>query len=100
MNASIRLVRGTAGSGKTLVLTRRAIYLAAQNPEWRICVLTFNDKLARLLEANLRGYGNVKVSTFSKLCSALLRDYRPYSGLDNPRAGCAPMPRCLLSMLA
>lgn len=75
LNASIRLVRGTAGSGKTLVLTRRAIYLSAQNPGWRMCVLTYNDKLAHSLAASLRGCGRAKVTTFYKLCTALLKDY-------------------------
>jgi hypothetical protein len=73
-NASIRLVRGVAGSGKTLVLTRRAQYLAAQYPEWRMCVLTFNDELARSLRASLKGVRNIKrVTTFHSMCAGLLK---------------------------
>jgi hypothetical protein len=72
-NAAIRLVRGVAGSGKTLVLARRAQYLAAQHPEWQIRVLTYNDKLSRVLRAQMRGFRNVKVSTFHRLCSTLLK---------------------------
>ncbi|NIN94197.1 MAG: UvrD-helicase domain-containing protein, partial [Anaerolineae bacterium] len=75
-NAAIRLVRGVAGSGKTLVLTRRAQYLAAQYPEWRIGVLTYNDPLARSLRAQLKGISNIKrVTTFHNMCAALLRSY-------------------------
>lgn len=72
-NASIRLVRGVAGSGKTLVLVRRAQYLAALYPEWRICVLTYNRNLASALEAQLKGLRAVrKVTTFHAMCKALL----------------------------
>jgi superfamily I DNA/RNA helicase len=75
-NAAIRLVRGVAGSGKTLVLVQRAQYLAAQHPEWRIGVLTYNSELARMLRANLKGIAPIKrVSTFHKLCAGLLKGY-------------------------
>jgi hypothetical protein len=75
-NAAIRLVRGVAGSGKTLVLTRRARYLAAQYPEWRMGVFTYNDELAGSLRAQLRGVRAIKrVATFHGLCSSLLRGY-------------------------
>jgi superfamily I DNA and RNA helicase len=39
----IQRIRGLAGSGKTIVLARKAAYLHAQNPEWRIAV-TFNTR--------------------------------------------------------
>jgi hypothetical protein len=75
-NAGICLVRGVAGSGKTLVLTRRAQYLAAQYPEWQICVLTYNHALARSLRAPLKGVSNIKrVTTFHRACAALLKGY-------------------------
>ncbi|RMF26295.1 MAG: hypothetical protein D6759_19885 [Chloroflexi bacterium] len=74
-NAAIRLVRGVAGSGKTLVLTRRAQFLAAQYPEWHICVLSYNKDLADLLQADLKGLPQVEVTTFHSLCTRLLREY-------------------------
>jgi hypothetical protein len=86
-NAAIRLVRGVAGSGKTLVLVRRAQYLAAQHPEWRIGVLTYNSELAKMLRGNLKGITPIKrVSTFHGLCSGLLKGYIDWK---EPQGGCA-----------
>ena len=39
----IQRIRGLAGSGKTIVLARKAAYLHAQHPDWRIGV-TFNTR--------------------------------------------------------
>ena len=71
-NTAVRLVRGVAGSGKTLVLTQRARYLAALYPEWNIAVISFNDELVKNLKACLKGIRNIKTYTFHKLCSTLL----------------------------
>lgn len=81
---SVRLVRGVAGSGKTVVLLQRARYLAAQHPQWRIGVLTYNKALQEILRANLKGISQIKVMTFDGLCSALLHDVRPWSTPANP----------------
>ncbi len=75
---SIRLVRGVAGSGKTLVLIQRARYLAAQHPSWQIAVVTFNAALGSVLQASLKGIPNVKVTGFDRLCSGLLGQVRPW----------------------
>ena len=75
-NTSIRLVRGIAGSGKSLVLTQRARYLAAQYPEWNIAVLTYNDQLRQHFLASLKKNPNVHPLTFHTLCSSLMRSYR------------------------
>ena len=71
---AVRLVRGVAGSGKTLVLTQRARYLAASFPEWRILVLTFNDSLAESLAAALLRIPNIHVKTFYGLCHDIMRN--------------------------
>lgn len=42
-----RLIRGVAGSGKTLILAARAKYLSKQNPDWKILVLCYNISLAQ-----------------------------------------------------
>ncbi|MFP3423158.1 nuclease, partial [Bacillus sp. SIMBA_161] len=34
-----RLIRGVAGSGKTLILASRAKLLSKQHPEWKILIL-------------------------------------------------------------
>ena len=67
-NTSIRLVRGVAGSGKTLVLAQRARYLSAQYPEWNLLVLTYNKALQTHLQSVLRGTPRVKVYTLHGLC--------------------------------
>ncbi len=75
---AVRLVRGVAGSGKTLVLTQRARYLAARYPEWRILVLTFNDKLKDSLADSLFRCSNIRVCTFYGLCRQLMSDRIPW----------------------
>ena len=77
-NTSIRLVRGIAGSGKTLVLGQRARYLAAQYPEWNILVLTFNKALRQHLEIGMKGVTSVVVNHFHALCRRIIGDYRPW----------------------
>ena len=44
-----RIIRGVAGSGKTIILATRAALLARENPNWRILVLCFNIPLAKYL---------------------------------------------------
>ncbi|WP_309122561.1 3'-5' exonuclease [Paenibacillus sp.] len=48
-----RLIRGAAGSGKTLVLANRARLLAKQHPDWRILVLCSGLSLSRSLEQTI-----------------------------------------------
>ncbi|MDN4592529.1 3'-5' exonuclease [Polycladomyces subterraneus] len=45
-----RLIRGVAGSGKTLILASRAKILAESHPDWHILVLCFNIALARYID--------------------------------------------------
>ncbi len=45
-----RLIRGVAGSGKTLILASRAKLLAKKHPDWKILVLCYNISLARTIE--------------------------------------------------
>ncbi|WP_461201965.1 3'-5' exonuclease [Anoxybacillus sp. TBDG-1] len=42
-----RLIRGVAGSGKTLILASRAKLLAKQHPDWKILILCYNISLAQ-----------------------------------------------------
>ncbi|WFR62790.1 3'-5' exonuclease [Paenibacillus amylolyticus] len=44
-----RLIRGVAGSGKTLVLVSRARMLAKANPDWNILVLCYGSTLSQYL---------------------------------------------------
>ncbi|RKN77077.1 3'-5' exonuclease [Paenibacillus ginsengarvi] len=45
-----RLIRGVAGSGKTLVLASRAKMLAKTQPDWKILVLCYGIPLSRSLK--------------------------------------------------
>jgi superfamily I DNA/RNA helicase len=69
-NIAIRLVRGFSGSGKTLVLMQRARFLAAQYPEWKIGVLTYNKPLQQQLEQTFKGT-TIQARTFHSLCNRL-----------------------------
>lgn len=59
-----RLIRGVAGSGKTLILASRAKLLAKQHPNWKILILCFNISLARSIEQMFRHMMNEPDSLF------------------------------------
>ncbi|MBA3869849.1 MAG: UvrD-helicase domain-containing protein, partial [Anaerolineae bacterium] len=72
-SASVRLVRGVAGSGKTLVLVRRAQHLVSQYPQARLLVMSFNVELARDLKARLHlPDEQVMVASFHRICRMIL----------------------------
>lgn len=77
-----RLVRGVVGSGKTLVLLYRAVFLSQLNPDWRILVLTYNRTLAEYLRRRgLEIGGNldqIEIVHFHKWCMDALS---PLGGL-------------------
>ncbi|WP_096154049.1 3'-5' exonuclease [Bacillus sp. FJAT-45066] len=45
-----RLIRGVAGSGKTLILASRAKMLAKKNPDWKILILCYNISLSNSIQ--------------------------------------------------
>ncbi|MFW6252886.1 MAG: 3'-5' exonuclease [bacterium] len=47
-------VRGSAGTGKTVVAVHRAVHLARRNTESRVLLVTFSDILARYLSEQLK----------------------------------------------
>jgi len=67
-----RLLRGVAGSGKTIVLICRVRHLLAQHPDWRILVVCYNRVLAGFLHRTI-GDKRVEVSTFDAWCRQQLR---------------------------
>ncbi|KXK24199.1 MAG: UvrD/REP helicase [Chloroflexi bacterium OLB15] len=78
-NAEVRLVRGVAGSGKTLVLARRAFRLTNDYPDARFLVLTFNTELARDIRERLgldseSQSPGLEITNFHKLCRRILID--------------------------
>ncbi len=85
LGAGYRVIRGVAGSGKTLVLTHRARHIARHFPDWRILLMCFNRPLSSALRAEVRDCSNVFVRTFDQVT------YRVLSGagmIDN--AGAKP----------
>ena len=57
-----RVIRGVAGSGKTLILLSRSRYLHRHWPRLRILVVTFNRVLGRALETWMSGSGGVRAT--------------------------------------
>jgi thymidine kinase len=69
----IRLVRGVAGSGKTLVLVRRTRHLAERYPNAKMLVLSFNIEIAKDLERRVGlPPDRARVIHFHKLCREIL----------------------------
>ena len=77
-----RVIRGVAGSGKTLVLTYRAHLLSRAFPQHRVLVTCFNRSLAASLARQLDS-PNVVVETVDKL---LRRAREAVGGPDMPYA--------------
>lgn len=80
-----RLIRGPAGSGKTLILAARSILLLKRNPDWKILVLSTGTILANSIsdmlsemkdrEGEQQISGNISVLTFSVWA---LQDFKCY----------------------
>ena len=63
-----RLVRGVAGSGKTVMLICRARHLRARYPEWRILVLCYNRVLADYLRDAIGPDPRIEVLHYHSWC--------------------------------
>lgn len=68
-----RVIRGVAGSGKTLVLVHRARTLARLLPGKRILVTCFTRSLASQLRAHLSDLPNVQVLNLDRLMTQVVR---------------------------
>ena len=73
LGGGYRLIRGVAGSGKTLVLTHRAKHFATLLPQWRILLLCYNRALANALDNEVGAVPNVEAMTVDTLASRLLK---------------------------
>ena len=80
-----RVIHGSAGSGKTMILVFRAQQLAsAAQPDRPILVLCYNRALSQRIEGQLRQRGvdeRVVVRTFHSWCQELVKAYQ----LDVPK---------------
>jgi hypothetical protein len=70
-----RVIRGVAGSGKSLVLTHRARWLASQAPDLRVLLTCFNVVIAKALAAELADVPNVSVQHLDSLAWQTCRHY-------------------------
>lgn len=72
------MVSGVPGSGKTVILLSRAIYLAKEHPDWNIRIVAYNRSISTKIENRLKSIvsecefmnislRNISVSTFHKL---------------------------------
>lgn len=75
-----RVIRGVAGSGKTLVLVHRARMLSRTLPTQRILVTCFTRSLASQLRGHLAECSNVEVRTLDSVFSDTIRK----AGLRHP----------------
>ena len=66
-----RVLRGVAGSGKTLVLAHRARYLHKHWPQWRILVLCYNRVLANALATMVTSDDRLVVTNIDRLAYRL-----------------------------
>lgn len=67
-----RVIRGVAGSGKTVILVHRARLLAQIHPRDRILVTCYNRSLQGYLARQLEPYRNVTVSTVHRQLGKVL----------------------------
>ncbi|MDI6696829.1 MAG: AAA family ATPase [Anaerolineales bacterium] len=84
-----RLLRGIAGTGKTLILLYRAKLLAANDPNIKILILCWNTALANYMRQmfnkfRLEAKGSVKILHFSQFVRDFLEiQYDPFTKYDN-----------------
>jgi hypothetical protein len=71
MGWGYRMLRGVAGSGKTLVLTHRARFLHESEPTYRILLLCFNRLLANALELMVDPGDRLTVTNVDRLAYRL-----------------------------
>jgi hypothetical protein len=89
-----RVIRGVAGSGKTLVLVHRARLLARAHPDRRVLVTCYTRSLASRLRAQLSEHRNVVAVHLDRLMSQAIRR----AGLRHPgyAGGSGPVARAAL----
>ncbi|KZL88607.1 DEAD/DEAH box helicase [Clostridium magnum] len=78
-----RVIRGVAGSGKTVILICRAKYLAEIHKDWNILVLCYNKTLANFLKTSIVDdkLKNVEVIHFHGWINKIFNSLKLRSGL-------------------
>lgn len=80
LGAGHRVIRGVAGSGKTLILVYRARLVATANPNRQYLFTCFTKTLANSIARLLEDHPNVHVINLDKLLFGFIRD----AGLRHP----------------
>lgn len=86
-----RLLRGIAGTGKTLIMLYRAKMFAANNEDMRILILCWNTSLANYMNQaydrlQFEARGQVTIQHFSEFARLFTkRGRRQYDDLDDPQ---------------
>ncbi len=75
-----RIIRGVAGSGKTLILVARARLLSRLLPDQRILVTCYTRSLASVLRSQLADCDNVEVQNIDALMAGAIKA----AGLEHP----------------
>ncbi len=86
LGAGYRVLRGVAGSGKTLVLAHRARYLHKHWPSLRILVLCFNRVLANALKTMVKPDARLEVTNIDRLAYDLAERRASRPGSPSPAA--------------
>jgi hypothetical protein len=69
-----RIIRGVAGSGKSLILTARARYLAEKDPSFRVLITCYNVIIATALAREVSDLPNVEVRNLDSFAWRVLQD--------------------------
>jgi len=88
------MISGVPGSGKTVILFSRAIFLLNKNPDWNIKIVTYNRSLSNKLNDDLNKmrddltfmdlkYENISVSTFHSLALESADIIKPHNPSDD-----------------
>lgn len=78
-----RVIRGVAGSGKTVILTCRARYLAEIHKDWKILVLCYNTVLSTYLKEIISSnkLENLEIKHFHEWINNIFSDLNLPTGL-------------------
>lgn len=92
------MVTGIPGSGKTVILLARAVYLIKENPSWKILILTYNKSLSYKLNSKLNkmvenfkndinnnntNFENIEIRHFHSEISKLTNGVRKPNNIDD-----------------
>lgn len=80
-----RIIRGVAGSGKTVILLARAKFLSRLYPEWKILVVCYNRALSEFFKKELKDFSNVEVRTFHSWCLKKLSEFKVFYNKEDSR---------------